>query len=117
MEIYSGQTNHQTFVNLITEEGNFEKVKIYAAKLKELEDYDEKFKLFDAYKSSYKDRLKVFIDEYNGHTNELKFIIKELVKLKEVKLFPFTINWTLEKNKEDTRKRCYLLCPFVLYNL
>jgi hypothetical protein len=114
MPLYIGQSNHQTFVNLITEKGNIEHVDNYVAQLKEVDDYDEKFKLFDAYKRSYKDRLNLFIDEYNGHTNELKFIIKELVKLKEVKLFPFTINWVLEINKEDTRKGCYLLWPFLI---
>lgn len=114
MEIINGLSNRQCFVNLITEKGNQQHLSNFLRDLKNVQDYDDGFKLSDAYKSSYKERLKCFIEEYNGHTSVLKFISKELEQLKFIRLYPFSIKWELEDAKDEIYDKILSLWPFVV---
>ena len=112
MELINGLSNRQCFINLITEKGNQQHLANFLRDLKNVEDYDDGFKLFHAYKKAYKERLTLFIDEYNGHTNELKFISQELLELKTIRLYPFSIMWDLDNNKDKIHNKFILLWPF-----
>lgn len=93
--------NNQVFYNLLTGDNTEVYITDFFRELKEFPHYDEDFKVFDQYTSTYNYRLNNYLDIHNNHSNELLFIEEELSKLDTLKCFHLKLNWEPNLNEFD----------------
>jgi hypothetical protein len=93
--------NNQVFYNLLTGDNTEVYITDFFRELKEFPHYDEDFKVFDQYTSTYNYRLNNYLDIHNNHSNELLFIEEELSKLDTLKCFHLKISWEPNLNEFD----------------
>jgi hypothetical protein len=63
--------------------------------------YQSDFKIFNTYQNTYKKRLELFIDSFNGHVKEIDFIKNERNSLENLQLFSFVTPFKPEHDNEE----------------